>query len=120
MSEATSYRFENNIENKSLQRALHRQKERIKYDELMAAREGVVKNELLINQKAEWTEKLEEASAHRRLRTEKAAVKSEIAIAGKTLIAVRRAALRQLLDQEYAQFEEELRAQGNAFYFKRE
>lgn len=45
-------------------------------------------SELLINQKAEWTEKLEEASAHRRLKTEKSAVKGEIAIAGKTLIAV--------------------------------
>ncbi|XP_071504949.1 uncharacterized protein [Diadema setosum] len=120
MSEATSYRFESNTENINLQRALNRQKERIKHDELMAEREAVVRSELKVNQKAEWTENLEEASAARRMRGEKAAVKAEVAIASKALVAVRRAALREQIEQEYAMYEQELRAQGKAFYFKRE
>ncbi|XP_077866092.1 uncharacterized protein LOC144353388 [Saccoglossus kowalevskii] len=43
MSEATSYRFEAMGDNKSLKKALLRQTERIKYDEMMAERESIVK-----------------------------------------------------------------------------
>ncbi|XP_072014412.1 cilia- and flagella-associated protein 141-like [Amphiura filiformis] len=120
MSEATSYRFEANTENKSLRRALNRQKERIKYDELMAEREGVVKSELTINQYSAWSENLEEASEKKRVKERNEIITGETKLAGKTLLEVRRAALRQQMDKEYAIYEQELQAQGKAFYFKRE
>ncbi|XP_033641441.1 uncharacterized protein C1orf189 homolog [Asterias rubens] len=122
MSLSTSYRFEANTatNQKSLQKTLQPQKERIKYDELMATRESVVKDELELNQKALWSENLEEASEFRRVKELAAQLKSEIKFASKGLIEVRRAALRQRLDREYAMYEEELHARGKAFYFKRE
>lgn len=120
MSEATSYRFEANTDNKSLRRALNRQKERIKYDELMAAREGVVKSEVTTNEYSQWSENLAEASEKRRIKEKNDVLESEKKLAGKSLVEVRRAALRQQLDKEYDIYEQELNAQGKAFYFKRE
>jgi len=122
MSLTTSYRFEANTatNQKSLQRALQPQKERIKYDELMAARESVVKNELELNQKAFWSENLEEASDFRRVKDLAGQLKTETKFANKALVEVRRAALRQRLEREYAAYEQELHAMGKAFYFKRE
>ncbi|XP_022098560.1 uncharacterized protein C1orf189 homolog [Acanthaster planci] len=122
MSLATSYRFEANTatNRKSLQRALQPQKERIKYDELMARRESVVKSELELNQKAFWSENLEEASEFRQAKDLASQLKTETKFANKALVEVRRAALRQRLQQEYEGYEQELQAQGKAFYFKRE
>lgn len=120
MSEATSYRFEANTDNKSLRRALNRQKERIKYDELMATREGIVKSELTVNEYSQWSENLEEASEKRRFKEKSDVLCVETKVAGKALVEIRRAALRQLLDKEYENYEQELHAQGKAFYFKRD
>jgi DNA replication protein DnaD len=122
MSLATSYRFEANTatNRKSLQRALQPQKERIKYDELMARREAVVKSELELNQKAFWSENLEEASEFCKAKNLASQLKMETKFANKALVEVRRAALRQKLQREYEGYEQELQAKGKAFYFKRE
>ncbi|KAJ8029950.1 hypothetical protein HOLleu_29488 [Holothuria leucospilota] len=107
-------------DSKSLQRALNRQQERIKYDEQMAAREATVKNEMAINKKADWVENLEAASESQRMKEERRLMAEEAKLAGVALVEIRRAALRTQLEQDYAQYEQELQAQGKAFYFKRE
>ncbi|XP_077989470.1 uncharacterized protein LOC144443798 [Glandiceps talaboti] len=119
MSEATSYRIEAMGERKSLLKALSRQQERIKYDEVMAEREGILKHEEDVNQKAVWNENLEEASHRRKLKDNIDIMKKETKLHGKALVEVRRAALRQLLQRDSALYEQELHAQGKTFYVKR-
>ncbi|XP_033109516.1 uncharacterized protein LOC117110801 [Anneissia japonica] len=120
MSLATSYRFETQTEKTSLKRALNRQKERIKYDELIVARESIVKNEKKVNEQAEWSEGLETASGSGRVREDLVRMNHETFMTGKALVAVRRKALQTLLQKEYDMYETELQQQGKAFYFKRE
>ncbi|XP_070542598.1 uncharacterized protein [Ptychodera flava] len=119
MSEATSYRFEAMGDRKSLQKALQRQQERIKYDDTMAERQAILKHEEDVNQKAVWNENLEEASHRRRLKDNIANMKAETKLHGKALVEVRRAALKRLLDGDLAMYEQELHAQGKTFYTKR-
>lgn len=107
-------------DNRSLLRALNRQKERIKYDEEMATREATVKDELAINKRADWVENLEAASESQRVKDERRIMSQEAKLAGRALVEIRRAALRTQLAQEYEQYERELHAQGKAFYFKRD
>ncbi|XP_071844536.1 uncharacterized protein [Apostichopus japonicus] len=90
------------------------------YDEKMAAREATVKDELAVNKKADWVENLEAASESQRVKEERKIMGQEAALAGRSLVEIRRAALRTQLEEEYAQYEKELHAEGKAFYFKRE
>ncbi|XP_013411377.1 uncharacterized protein C1orf189 homolog [Lingula anatina] len=119
MSEATSYRFEVNTENKSLQKALQRQQERIKNDELMAAREKTVKLESEVNQRADWDEGLEAASERKRIKHSIESMQGELLLAHKATISVRREALKQQLKKDYEQYQHELNMMGKTFYVQR-
>ncbi|XP_071964869.1 uncharacterized protein [Antedon mediterranea] len=118
MSLNTSYRFEKQTEKASLKRALNRQKERIKYDELMVTREAIVKSEQQTSEQAEWSEGLETSSG--RIREDIRRMKQEMQMTGKALVDVRRKSLQTLLQKEYDLYEKELQLQGKAFYFKRD
>lgn len=119
MSLSTSYRYEAMAEKKSLKNALHRQHERIQTDEMMAAREQQARMESCINLKSNWTESLEHMAAVQRAKSDARHMKSELAMAHKANLMVRKAALRQLLDMEHKVFENELHTAGKAFYIKR-
>ncbi|XP_074651474.1 uncharacterized protein LOC141906156 [Tubulanus polymorphus] len=119
MSLDTSQRYEGSFQKKSLQKALNWQQERIKRDELMAARENTVRKEKETNLKSNWNESLQVAAENQRVKNEIKQTKGELKMAGKALIAVRRAQLRQLLQKEYALYEDELGQRGLAFYINR-
>ncbi|XP_052277285.1 uncharacterized protein LOC127876248 isoform X2 [Dreissena polymorpha] len=89
------------------------------YDEVMADRENVVRLELQINQRAGWNENLEVASWKKRIRNEADIVKSEMRMAAKAALAVRRVALKQLFEREFEVWEKELGLQGKTFYKQR-
>lgn len=117
---ATNYRYE--VERpgaKNLRKALKRQEERIKNDELNSEQEAKVKSEIRVNQISEWMEKQEENSETRLLRQWAEDTKEELSLANKELTAVRRAQLRKLLYTEQAFYKMELNNQGKAFYMQR-
>ena len=114
-----SLRFETSNQGGSLVRSIHKEKERILKDELLAERQLQIQKEGEINLKSEWSEGLEEASYRKRLKQHKADVKSELSFASKAVVATRRAALRNFLEQEHLMLEKELHSQGNAFYVQR-
>ncbi|CAH3145038.1 unnamed protein product [Porites lobata] len=120
MSMATNYRYE--VERpgaKNLRKALKRQEERIKNDELNSEQEAKVKSEVRVNQIAEWMEKQEENSERRLLKQWAEDTKQELSLANKELTAVRRAQLRNLLYTEQALYEMELNNQGKTFFIQR-
>nr|CAB3226641.1 uncharacterized protein C1orf189 homolog [Phallusia mammillata] len=119
MSMNMSLRFE--VENKggNQSNSINVEKDRILRDELMAERILQVTTEQDVNLKAEWAEGLEEASQMQRYRLNKQVIKHELAYASKALVAVRRAALRELLEREHNVYEQELHKLGKAFYVKR-
>ena len=119
MSLNTSLRFETANQNEALIRSMNREKERILKDELLAEREKQLQRESDINLKSEWSESLEEASNRKRLKHDRATIKSELSLAKKSIVAVRRAALRNLLEKEHELYENELHSMGRAFYVKR-
>lgn len=112
-------RLEQTVPNKTLIASLNREKERILQDELLAQRILQLQTEAKINLKAEWSESLEEASQRKRMRQDRINAKSELSYANKALTAVRRAALRDLLERDHNEYEKELHAIGRAFYVKR-
>ena len=112
-------RLERISPNKTLIASLKREKERILQDELLAQRILQLETESKINLKAEWSESLEEASQRKRMRQDRINAKSELSFANKALIAIRRAALRDLLEKDHDVYEKELHAMGRAFYIKR-
>ncbi|XP_052793695.1 uncharacterized protein LOC128227325 isoform X4 [Mya arenaria] len=94
-------------------------RELITYDEIMADRENVVRLEKNVNQRAGWNENLEVASWKKRIQNEAEYIKSEIRMAAKASLAVRRVALKQQYERELAQWEKELALQGKTFYKQR-
>ena len=119
MSMTTALRFELTGQNESLIKSMNREKERILKDELMAERVKQVEHEANVNLRSEWAEGLEESSYRKKIKQEKKIIKSELKFAGKSIVAVRRAALRNLLEQEHDMYEKELHSKGYAFYVKR-
>lgn len=120
MSMATNYRYEvERAGTKSLRKAMKRQEERIKNDELNSEQEAKVKSEIRVNQISEWMEKQEENSENRMLKQWAEDTKEELSLANKELTAVRKAQLRKLLYTEQSIYEMELKNQGKAFYIKR-
>ncbi|KAL4227235.1 hypothetical protein ACF0H5_012680 [Mactra antiquata] len=120
MSLEASLRFEaDKPTNPNLRKAYENQVERIKYDEVMADRENVVRLEKQINQRAAWNENLEESSWKKRIRNEHAHVKNEMKMASKAALSVRRVALKQLLERDLEMWEKELALQGKTFYKQR-
>ncbi|XP_068693736.1 ubiquitin carboxyl-terminal hydrolase 8-like [Montipora capricornis] len=120
MSMATNYRYE--VERpgtKNLRKALKRQEERIKNDELNSEQEAKVKSEIRVNQISEWMEKQEENSEKRLLKQWAEDTKDELSLANKELTAVRKAQLRKLLYTEQSLYEMELNNQGKSFYMQR-
>ncbi|XP_045189902.1 cilia- and flagella-associated protein 141-like isoform X2 [Mercenaria mercenaria] len=91
----------------------------VTYDEVMADRENVVRLEKNVNQRAAWNENLEEASWKKRIRSEGDIIKAELRMAAKAALAVRRVALKQLLEKELEMWEKELSLQGKTFYKQR-
>ncbi|XP_064609956.1 uncharacterized protein LOC135473932 [Liolophura sinensis] len=119
MSLATSYRFEVNNANKSLQRALRGQRDRVEAEELHADRERGLKRDHEITLKADWNEKLEEVAGRKRLTESFKTIKEEVRLGRKAALAVRQEALRQQLQQERTMFQSELNTAGKTFYFQR-
>nr|XP_026691177.1 uncharacterized protein C1orf189 homolog [Ciona intestinalis] len=119
MSMNMSLRFEVANRGGSLINSLKVEKERIMKDELMAERILQVTTEKNDNLKAGWAEGLEEASQTQRYRLNKEEIKHELSYANKAVVAVRRAALRELLEREHDMYEQELHKIGKAFYIKR-
>ncbi|WAR00468.1 hypothetical protein MAR_024850 [Mya arenaria] len=72
-----------------------------------------------VNQRAGWNENLEVASWKKRIQNEAEYIKSEIRMAAKASLAVRRVALKQQYERELAQWEKELALQGKTFYKQR-
>ncbi|CAK8688955.1 uncharacterized protein LOC143459478 [Clavelina lepadiformis] len=119
MSMNMSLRFEVANQGGNLQKSLNHEKDRILKDELMAERVLQVTTEQNVNLKAEWSEGLEEASRVKKHRLNKKEMNQELSNARKALVAVRRAALRDLLESDHSMYEEELHKIGKAFYVKR-
>ena len=114
-----SLRFEVEDRGGSLVNAINNEKSRILKDELMAERILTLKQEEDINLKAEWAEGLEDASRAQRRRLDKLQTGHELKYASKAVVAVRRAALHDLLSKEHDMYEAELNKIGKAFYVKR-
>ncbi|XP_031570822.1 uncharacterized protein C1orf189 homolog [Actinia tenebrosa] len=120
MSMSTSYRYE--VERpaaQNLRKALKRQEQRIKYDEWCSERDAAVNNDILVNQIAEWAEKLEEASEHRKAKRCNEEAKDELSLANKELTAVRKAQLRKLLQEEELMFKQQLNETGKTLFNQR-
>ncbi|XP_043935856.1 uncharacterized protein C1orf189 homolog [Protopterus annectens] len=85
----------------------------------MVNKQAQRKQEKLLHDEANWFESLTEKGylrSHMRNAVEK---KQELQIANIVLLKVRRAALKQLLDLEYKQYESELNKMGKAVYIER-
>lgn len=120
MSLSTALRFEQNPAGKSnLKQAFQKQQERIQRDEMMAARENVVRLEKITNQRAEWNENLELACWKKRIRNDEARIQDEVKQAAKASITVRRIALQQLLEKDHEIYEKELNLLGKTFFKQR-
>lgn len=120
MSLQTALRFEADAPiNPNLKKAFEAQAERIKYDEMMADRENVVRLEKNVNQRATWNEKLEESSWAKRIKADHEVIRAELRMASKAALAVRRVALKNLLEKELEIWEKELSLQGKTFYKQR-
>ncbi|KAJ8304798.1 hypothetical protein KUTeg_018381, partial [Tegillarca granosa] len=88
-------------------------------DEMMAARENVVRLEKITNQRAEWNENLELACWKKRIRNDEARIQDEVKQAAKASITVRRIALQQLLEKDHEIYEKELNLLGKTFFKQR-
>lgn len=95
------------------------ERERIMNDELMAERVRIVETEKDFGLKARWAEGLEESSKIRQFDLDKKEREHQLHTTKKALVAVRRDALRTLLESEYEEQERELHRRELAFYVKR-
>ena len=81
----------------------------------------VAKNRLEsdINLKSEWREANFDSSVGRRMKMDERQLAAEMQISRKATVMVRQAKLRQLLEKEASEYENELHAKGKAFYISR-
>ncbi|XP_064620950.1 cilia- and flagella-associated protein 141-like [Lineus longissimus] len=118
MSLETTLRYETNVRKGSLIQTLNRQQKRIQTAELMANRENTVRLEQQINLKSDWDESVSRNEACRMKYNNKIS-KTELKLVNTTVNAVRKAALKNLLDKEQAMYAKELQELGKTFYVQR-
>ncbi|XP_064390563.1 uncharacterized protein LOC135338388 isoform X2 [Halichondria panicea] len=92
------------------------QLERVRMDEMIEKQEQTIQNDMKATLRARWTETLEEASEHKRLKDKIKESKREMTLANKALTEVRRSQLKELLQSEQKQLEQELHSMGLTFY----
>ncbi|XP_064390562.1 uncharacterized protein LOC135338388 isoform X1 [Halichondria panicea] len=100
------------------------QLERVRMDEMIEKQEQTIQNDMKATLRARWTETLEEASEHKRLKDKIKESKREMTLANKALtereyimmMQVRRSQLKELLQSEQKQLEQELHSMGLTFY----
>ncbi|XP_040268425.1 uncharacterized protein C1orf189 homolog [Bufo bufo] len=88
-------------------------------DDLLRIAETEVKRQQSLRFLYEWKEDSRRVINTRIQQHHNAQKKREIQMANKELIIMRRAALRCLLEEEYLQYQEELRRMGKTFHVQR-
>ncbi|XP_071103190.1 cilia- and flagella-associated protein 141-like isoform X1 [Haliotis cracherodii] len=117
MSIATTRRFEGPPPRISA--AYKQQRARIRMDEEIAEKTSQIRLEKQINERALWNQDLEEKSNFRKHQENTKRIQGELRMATRAAIAVRRAALKRLMEKEFAMYTEELKTQGKTLYKQR-
>ncbi|XP_067664706.1 cilia- and flagella-associated protein 141-like isoform X2 [Haliotis asinina] len=117
MSIETTRRFEGPPQ--GISAGYKQQRARIRLDEEMAEKAAQIRLEKQINERALWNQELEEKSGFKKHQENKKRIQEELRMASRAAIAVRRVALKNLMEKEFAMYTEELKTLGKTFYKQR-
>ncbi|XP_068729859.1 cilia- and flagella-associated protein 141-like [Montipora capricornis] len=116
----TTYRYEvRNPNAKQLCKSLALQKSRIEKDEIIASRSEVENKVATELERVRWLSNLTEDSERQQEKKASKLVDSELKMANKELMKIRRTQLQKLILDENRNYEKELNALGKSFYKKR-
>ncbi|KAI0237299.1 hypothetical protein LSAT2_012224 [Lamellibrachia satsuma] len=118
--EANSWRYENMKAKKGFSCLKNMEILKIKRDDAFADREHAEELMKKDNFKSYWRENMEHTANSHKIKKDLQLKKTEIKLSGQASMLVRKAALKKLLEDEYAQHQVELNQQNKAFYIKRE
>lgn len=99
-----------------ISKAQARQHQQRLADEKIQAQEQGMRNEVKATLRASWNESLEEVSERKILVKKTEEIQREVVLANKALVMVRRAQLKQLLEEEWREYETEFHDLGLAFH----